>query len=207
MKKEIRDYCTALTREFALIPPKRKEKLRLLAEYMTQKFAVGQTPQITVICTHNSRRSHLGQIWLSVATDYYELPAAGIYSGGTEVTAFNPRAVNALRRVGFDISTDDKLRDNPHYNVTWKEEGTSLTAYSKTYDDPINPQTDYALVPVCTEADAACPVVPGADFRLPLPYDDPKEFDNTDAEEEKYDARVRQIGREMLYCCRRIQVG
>jgi arsenate reductase len=36
-------------------------------------------------------------------------------------------------------------------------------------------------------------------LRLPVTYDDPKNFDDTPQEEEKYRERVRQIGREMLY--------
>lgn len=52
---------------------------------------------------------------------------------------------------------------------------------------------------VCSSADKGCPIVFGCDFRLSLPYDDPKDFDDTDLEEEKYDERVRQIGREFLF--------
>jgi hypothetical protein len=52
---------------------------------------------------------------------------------------------------------------------------------------------------VCAEANESCPIVPGADFRLGLPYQDPKAFDNTPQQNEKYDERCRQIAREMFY--------
>jgi hypothetical protein len=52
---------------------------------------------------------------------------------------------------------------------------------------------------VCSEADQGCPFVPGTDFRLALPFDDPKAFDGTDLQDVKYDERCKQIGTEMLF--------
>ena len=52
---------------------------------------------------------------------------------------------------------------------------------------------------VCSDADEACPFVPGAELRLSMPYDDPKAFDGTPMEEAKYDERSRQIAREMFF--------
>ncbi len=51
----------------------------------------------------------------------------------------------------------------------------------------------------CSDADENCPFIPGAEFRLPLTYEDPKEADDTPYEESRYDERVRQIGVEMMY--------
>ena len=64
---------------------------------------------------------------------------------------------------------------------------------------------DFASVMVCSEAEEGCPIVPGCDFRLSLPYDDPKVFDNSSLEEKKYDEKVREIGREMLFVLHEIK--
>ena len=72
-----------------------------LSQYFSDQYKSGKTPQAIVICTHNSRRSHLGQLWLAIGADFFELPQLETFSGGTEATAFNPRAVAALHRVGF----------------------------------------------------------------------------------------------------------
>ncbi|MBI1226927.1 MAG: hypothetical protein GC192_16975 [Bacteroidetes bacterium] len=154
---------------------------------------------MVVICTHNSRRSHIGQIWLAVGAEYYQLPEIQTFSGGTEATAFNIRAVRAFQRVGFDISTDKEETENPIYQISWKVGMKPYQAFSKKYEDEPNPKEKFAAVMVCSEADEGCPFVFGCDFRLSLPFDDPKEFDETELETAKYDERVRQIGREMLF--------
>ena len=155
--------------------------------------------RLNFICTHNSRRSHLGQVWLAVGAAYYSLPAIQTFSGGTEATAFNTRAVAALRRIGFDIREGSAKKSNPIYQVRWRETGPAYQAFSKKYDSAPNPIDQFAAILVCSEADQGCPLVAGADFRLFLPFEDPKAYDDTDQEELKYDERCRQIGREMLF--------
>lgn len=197
--KNIQEYCFALEQEFSSIPNTRKAELERLSNYLKEKFQKGTTPKIIVICTHNSRRSHLGQIWLAVGADYYGLPKIESYSGGTEATAFNPRAVTALKKIGFDISIKEENHGNPIYNVQWKEAMPAYLAFSKKYEMPPNPQEDFGAILVCNSANEACPIVFGSDFRIALPYDDPKAFDDTGLEAAKYSERARQIGREMFY--------
>jgi arsenate reductase len=50
-----------------------------------------------------------------------------------------------------------------------------------------------------SNADDACPVVAGAEYRTTIKYEDPKIFDGTDQQESAYRERSLQIGREMLY--------
>jgi arsenate reductase len=122
------------------------------------------------------------------------------YSGGTEATAFNARAVAAMRRAGFSISEAEGK--NPRYVVSLGEGLGEMTIFSKKFNDPANPQRGFAAIMVCSDADAACPFVPGADFRLAIPYEDPKKSDGTPDEAATYDERCRQIGREMLFALR-----
>lgn len=192
-------YCSTLDIEFDKISEERQQLLLRLSDYFFKKYQTHQTPKTIVICTHNSRRSHLGQIWLAVGADYFGLPSMESYSGGTEATAFNPRAIAALRRVGFHIQPNDAIHENPHYYIQWKQEMTPYEAFSKIYEANPNPTKDFAAVMVCSEADEACPMVFGTDFRLALPFEDPKKFDGTTLESAKYDERCRQIAREIFF--------
>lgn len=203
--KNIQSVCKELEKEFDLISKERKEQLLSLTTYISQKNEANQTPKLVVICTHNSRRSHIGQIWLAVGADYFQLPKMQTYSGGTEATAFNIRAVNAFRKIGFAIDAPEDKGENPIYSISWKEGMKPYQAFSKKYEDDPNPKEKFAAIMVCSEADAGCPFVIGCDFRLSLPYDDPKEFDDTDLEAEKYQERIRQIGREMLFALSQIK--
>ncbi|MEL7147696.1 MAG: hypothetical protein AAFO69_15080 [Bacteroidota bacterium] len=191
--------CEELESQFDLIPEARKSKLLLLKDYIRRKYNDDEVPQLTVICTHNSRRSHLGQVWLAVGSLYYDLPVIQTFSGGTEATAFNSRAVAALRRVGFEISQTKETSSNPVYHIKWSAEIPAYQAFSKKYDSAPNPTERFGAILVCSEADTGCPVVAGADFRLFLPFEDPKAFDDTAQETVMYDERCRQIGRELLF--------
>ena len=196
---KIRQACQAFEQKFDLIPSDRKKQLQQLSSYISRKIEDKKAVKLIIICTHNSRRSHLGQLWLAVGADYYGLPNIHTYSGGTEATAFNPRAVNALQNIGFDIQSENPESENPNYNIKWQSNMLAYPAFSKKYEDTPNPDTDFAAIMVCTSADEGCPFVQGCDFRIALPFDDPKAYDDTPLESPKYTARAQQIGREMLF--------
>ena len=180
------------------IPDERKKLLENFAEYISSKIKDGKEINLIFICTHNSRRSHMGQIWAQTAAEYFGIPNIRCYSGGTETTAFNPRAVESIQKSGFRIEKRDEA-NNPLYLVYFSENKEPLKCFSKVYTDPFNPQKEFAAIMTCSDADAKCPVVLGAEKRFPIKYEDPKKFDNTDLESEKYTERFDQIGTEMLY--------
>jgi len=187
-----------LAGEFDRIPADRKKTLSELVDFVKGKASADQPVYLNFICTHNSRRSHLSQIWAQAAASYYGIADVYCFSGGTEATAFNPRAVKAMREAGFSINVKQE-GDNPVYEVKFSESAPVITAFSKKYDDPFNHNQDFAAIMTCSHADENCPLVSGATRRIALTYDDPKDFDGTDLEAAKYAERVRQIGREILF--------
>jgi arsenate reductase len=175
----------------------RQKTLSDVAGYIRQELDKSGSVKLNFICTHNSRRSHLAQIWTQTAAAHYDINGVETYSGGTEATAFNPRAVAAVERAGFEV--ENPGGENPKYRITFDENASAMVCFSKTFDDPANPSKDFAAIMTCSDADANCPFVPGAKLRKPVTYRDPKESDATKHETEIYDERCRQIGTEMLY--------
>jgi len=195
---ELDAYIAESVAQFDQIPEARKQALKKLALFVRTRVRAGESPQLTFICTHNSRRSHMSQLWAQVAAAYYGVPNVRTYSGGTEATAFNPRAVAALQRAGFRID-QPSATDNPVYEVRYGTAQPALPAFSKVYNHAPNPAQGFAAVMTCSQADKNCPVVDGATLRVAIPYDDPKAADGTAQESATYDDRCRQISREMLY--------
>lgn len=194
---KIASFVEAILQEDSLITSARKDRLDRLAKYIRQCQNQEVPILLNFICTHNSRRSHMGQIWGAVAAHYFGFSNVKTYSGGTEATAFNPRAVAALGRVGFQI--ENPGGDNPHYQVSFAEGQPALECFSKVYDDPFNPEKAYAAIMTCSDAEENCPFIPGVSYRLSLTYDDPKVADDTPEEATRYDERLRQIGREVFH--------
>jgi arsenate reductase len=187
-----------LIKQFDTISDERKEILKTLASFIEAKIRNNQKIELIFICTHNSRRSHISQIWAQVAAAYYGIKNIQCYSGGTEATAFNWRAVHAMEKIGFKI-TKPPGSDNPIYRVSFSDDFEDVIAFSKKYDSVSNPKKDFAAIMTCSHADENCPVVVGMEKRISLPYDDPKDFDGTPLEAEKYLERVNEIGIEILY--------
>lgn len=203
----IEDFLKQRESETDLIPDSRKQELQQLADYVRNQIRESGVTHLTCICTHNSRRSHLSQIWAKVAADSVGLSGVQTFSGGTEATAMNPRVVDSLRRVGFTVSTENPNAENPKYEVHYASGATPLECFSKVYDQSPNPNRGYCAVMNCSSADQACPIVPGCDLRLPIRYDDPKISDDTPEEAATYDARSTQICREMLYAMQQVRIG
>lgn len=184
--------------EFDNISPERKDTLHELTQFIQTKLKSTKKIYLNFICTHNSRRSHLAQLWAQAAAYHYGIPDVECFSGGTEATAFNPRAVKAMQDAGFDITTK-KDGSNPVYEVRFANNANPVVAFSKKYDDPFNHNQDFAAIMTCSHADENCPLVLGASARIAITYDDPKEFDGTTQESSKYAERVHEIGKEILY--------
>lgn len=203
---KIENYLKSLTQEFHQISDQRKELLNDFVNYVLQKQNSKEKVNLIFICTHNSRRSQFAQIWAKVASEFFGIKNINCFSGGTVATAFNPRAVKAIKEYGFKVDKLDES-ENPIYLVQFSENVNPLKCFSKVYSDSFNPQNNFAAIMTCSDADENCPIVFGAEKRFPIRYNDPKEFDNTDLEEIKYKERFEQIGIEMLFVFKNIKVG
>ncbi|MDN3670547.1 protein-tyrosine-phosphatase [Echinicola jeungdonensis] len=174
----------------------RKKILEPLIEYIQSHKHQGKPIHLNFICTHNSRRSQLSQVWAQVAAAYFGIEVF-CYSGGVEVTSFNERAVESLKRTGFKV--ENKGKENPRYQVFYSDNAQPIVAFSKTFDDKYNAVSEFAAVITCSNADENCPYIPGATARISVRYEDPKAFDGTSEEAIKYDERSHQIAAEMFY--------
>ena len=180
------------------ISQERQEVLKPLITYVQLKVSEGKNVNLNFICTHNSRRSHLSQVWAQAMANYFGIHNVFCYSGGTEATALFHMSAKALENAGFQIQMLSE-GGNPVYAIKYDDNAHPIIGFSKTYDDAFNPVNEFAAIMTCNNADAGCPFIPGAEKRIPVKYDDPKAFDNTPQQEEKYVERSLQIALEMLF--------
>jgi arsenate reductase len=178
------------------IPAERKLLLEQFSQYIVDRVQAGLPVLTNTICTHNSRRSHLGQVWVAAMAEHFQIEPVQAFSGGTEATACHPNTIAALRAQGFEI--EQGPGDNPVYTVRFSAEG-SVSCWSKRYNDAANPQEGFAAILVCGSADGACPIVSGATLRLACTYIDPKVSDGTAEQDATYQERSLQIASEMGY--------
>lgn len=176
----------------------RKAVLVPFIDFVQKRVKDKRAVDLNFICTHNSRRSHLAQVWAQVAGAYFNIPMLTCYSGGTEETAMFPKIVETLQKQGLFIH---KILDakNPLYAIKYDGNRHPIIGFSKNYDHPFNPNSDFAAIMTCSQADAGCPFIQGADVRIPITFEDPKISDNTPEQSNIYYERSMQIGAEMFY--------
>ncbi|MCO6173573.1 protein-tyrosine-phosphatase [Flavobacterium sp. NRK F10] len=176
----------------------RKEVLQSLIDFIQNKVNSKDEIRLNFICTHNSRRSHLGQIWAQTMAFHFGIPNVYSYSGGTEATAMFSKIVETLTHQGFNI---EKLSEstNPVYAVKFDSSEAAVIGFSKKYDDTFNPEKGFAAIMTCSQADGGCPFIAGAEKRIPITYEDPKAFDGTELMNAKYEERSLEIASEMYY--------
>ncbi len=113
-------------------------------------------PKVLFLCTHNSARSQMAEAFLrKPARDLFE-----IYSAGLEPTGLHPLAKKVMEELGFDMSG--------HQSKDLKQ---FLGKIHFGY-----------LITVCANAEATCPIFPGASIRLHWPFEDPAAFEGTEEE-------------------------
>lgn len=206
---KLAEHMARIASQTGQVKPDHKEASEKLGEWIAGHYKAGQPLHVTIICTGNSRRSMLGSVMGNASAAFQGMPEVRFHSGGTTPSAFNKRTIASLKRVGVVIeptgengSKGPAGGDNPKYLVRWgNSDQTShlqMVEFSKHYRDQVNPQTGFAAVLVCTEADGACPTVAGASARIPAPFEDPKKFDDTSDEASRYDERRDDIARFMM---------
>jgi len=180
------------------ISEERKEVLKPLAEYIQSKANKNESIRINFICTHNSRRSHLSQVWAQTMAHYFNIKNVFCFSGGTESTALFFMAAETLKNSGFEINTLSE-GNNPVYSIKYADNEHPVIGFSKKLDDDFNPKSGFAAIMTCDSANEACPFVPGAEKRIPITFEDPKAFDQTPQQAEKYKERSLQIATELCF--------
>lgn len=174
----------------------REQSVKTLRSAILDPAEKDQPLKLNFICTHNSRRSQIAQIWATVAAACYNKAELTAYSGGTEATALHPNVVLALQKIGFRIEKEGD--HNPRYSIHFSEQHPPIICWSKVYDDPDNPTDSFMAVMVCAEADVGCPFIPSARKRIPLRYKDPKYTDGTPEEPATYKRTALEIGAEIF---------
>jgi protein-tyrosine-phosphatase len=203
MNNKLRSFIKQISLDCSVISLERKEELDEIARTIIHHLKDERNLDIIVVCTHNSRRSQLGEIWINTLAPYFGLETIIAYSGGMEETAFNIRMVRALRYFGFEIKEMEEGK-NPKYALN-SENIKNHPLFSKVFDHEMNPKSGFMALMVCGHADENCPIVQGMKYRIPLRYEDPKVFDGTAQENGAYRNKVKEIGREMYYLLDKIR--
>jgi arsenate reductase len=183
---------------FKTITDERKHILLPLLVYVQDRVNTLQEIRLNFICTHNSRRSHLAQVWAQTAAAHFDIKNVSCYSGGTEATALFPVVAKTLEESGFKTEAISEGK-NPVYSIKFASDEHPIIGFSKSFDASFNPVSKFAAIMTCSQADGDCPFIAGAEKRIPITYDDPKAFDNTPLQLEKYQESSLQIATEMFY--------
>ena len=115
--------------EYALenirLTEERRELLIAISKKIADEYLDRGKVNLNFICTHNSRRSQLAQVWSFFYSEYFQLKNIFTYSGGTEATDFHRNTVKTLQKSGFLFDLIGFSHKNPKYLISF--EGTKKT--------------------------------------------------------------------------------
>ena len=200
INQNIKDFISDLN--VNTIPDRRKKSLKVILEAIKKNKNLNLPSKLNFICTHNSRRSQLCQIWSETIFNYYGFDRIHSFSGGTEVTSINKRIIKVLVESGFSIKQNNHLI-NPEYSVNYGQL-KEIKLISKLYNDIQNPSYNFIAIMNCSSAEENCPFIEGASERISLHFDDPGEFDGSSFENEKYQQTNIDIASSIKYMCTNI---
>ena len=180
------------------VSEERKQVLQPLVSYIQEKLNNKEVINLNFICTHNSRRSHLAQIWAQIMAYKFKIKNFYSYSGGTEITRINTTIIKTLIDFGFKVQELSE-NNNPIYAIKYNDNELPVIGFSKKYDSEFNPVSEFGAIMTCSQADGGCPFINGAEKRFSVTFNDPKAYDNTPLEKEKYADACLLIASEMNY--------
>ncbi len=178
--------------------------LQPLIDYIQEKIHKNETIRLNFICTHNSRRSHLSQVWAQSIAHYFGVKNVFCYSGGTEATALFPMVLETLKNTGFQVTPLSEGK-NSVYSIKYATNEHPIIGFSKKFDADFNPASMFAAIMTCSSAYHGCPFIAGAEKRIAITFEDPKAFDNSPQQAEKYKQRSMQIATEFFYVFSKIK--
>jgi arsenate reductase len=184
----------------------RRQLLTSIAQFIAEEIKANKKVNLNYICTHNSRRSQLAQVWSSYACNYFKLSEVNSFSGGTAITAFYRNTVKTLQEVGFNFQIVEFSHQNPVYAINYKNCINPIIGYSKLYDDEYN-KKPFIAITTCSNAEENCPFIPDTIERFHLPFNDPKSFDNSLNQAEKYMETNKQIAGEIHFIFEKIKMS
>lgn len=74
---------------------------------------------------------------------------------------------------GFEIIQIAE-NSNPIYAIKFSKNTLPIIGFSKKYDHPFNPKSEFDAILTCSRADGGCPFIAGAEKRISITYEDPK---------------------------------
>lgn len=111
--------------------------------------------KILVLCTGNSCRSQIAEGYLR----HFAGNLAEVYSAGIETHGVNPKAIEAMKADGIDISAHTSNNINEYLNIDF----------------------DY-LITVCDHAKESCPYFPTKAIKFHYNFPDPAKATGTEEE-------------------------
>lgn len=111
-------------------------------------------PNVLILCTGNSCRSHMAEGILNAAAS----DLINVHSAGSNPAGFvHPKAIEVLKEIGIDIS-----------------------AHTSKHMDTFLDRQVATVITVCGNADQACPIYPGQVNRHHWGFDDPAHAKGSD---------------------------
>jgi len=168
-----------------------KDKKNLLDDIISKiQKSLKITNNIVFLCTHNSRRSQLCQVWGIILSKIYNIDLK-FNSAGTEKTEVNKNILYCFSHIGLEVKGNKIIYED-----------LSISLHSKLLDE-IQPNKFISIM-TCSDAEKSCPSDSRSIKNISMTYQDPKVFDYKEKEKDEYLKTSKLIAKELNYVLKKL---
>ena len=168
---------------------KRKKRLDNIASVINENL--NKTRSIVFLCTHNSRRSQICEVWGKVFAEIYR-KKININSAGAFKTVVHSQVYESIVKCGLVVDNKKEIFfDKKKFKLN-----------SKTIDSLT--MKNFIAVMTCSNAEKSCPNDPRSIRNIKMFFNDPRIYDETDKMSREYLNTTIYIAEELNYIFKNI---
>ena len=168
---------------------KRKKRLDNIASVINENL--NKTRSIVFLCTHNSRRSQICEVWGKVFAEIYR-KKININSAGAFKTVVHSQVYESIVKCGLIVNNKKEIFfDKKKFKLN-----------SKTTDSIT--MKNFIAVMTCSDAEKSCPHDPKSIRNIKMFFNDPRIYDETDKMSREYLKTTTYIAEELNYIFKNI---
>jgi hypothetical protein len=194
----LNEYVRDFPKEFRKIPEERRFRLNEMVYFLEGQYQNNAPWQITFISTNESTVGQMAKAWSKAAAYYFGFKNFEPYSGGIKPGEISVRTIVALEKAGF-IVYKSHINEVDVYRIKYSFNLEPVIAFPKKINHTKNPGNNFMAVILDGNADLNINNVRGTYDRLFLEYEDPKGYEGSDLENQKFNESCRQVAVEMFY--------
>lgn len=183
---EVSKYFSTLKKNFRSMTSDRESEMNKISQLIVKKKGKSKPSVIVLVTSNNSSSDQLAQVILQAAATYYKQDGIKFYSAGNSSGSLDERIIANLTKAGFKINSVSGKTE-----VKYSDQGTPISLFPKTTDDPSLPKSDFYTILLCP----ACSAPANSEYTASISIKDLSEV----KDEQEFQQEFQKLASELTF--------